>query len=189
MFKSFSLKEKERSNVSRFHSTASTARSPGQLPTSTGFSGRSTFSCTVQPQASKDKYTHLLAGDRGTQWLCLACHSDPLPPLTVEPAMSGFPRPGNPCSPRPLQGPRARGRGAHRRWTRVPPSAGGVSLPSPLLPSKTRAPRGPASPCASARNSPARPFSHLSTRSGVGCFRAPTLRVHTLPPTDAENGF
>lgn len=151
-----------------FHSTASTARSPAQLTTYTGFSGRSTFPCTVQPQASKDKYTPLPGRRQGTQWVPSALLSLSLRPCHSAPCPSNVRLPGarEPALPGLLQGREARGRGGQLRWTRVPPSARGVSLPSPLLlllPS-TRAARGQASPCASVRNSPARPFPLVHTK-------------------------
>lgn len=141
----------------------------------------------MQPQASKDKYNpppQPATGDTIGTLSFAQPVTHTLPPRTVDPAMSGFPQPGSLCSPGLLQG-----REGPRRPAQVDPrSALGVPLASPLVPS-THAARGPASPYASVRNSPARPFSTRPHEAALVASALPKLLVRTLPPTDAENGF
>lgn len=160
-----------------------------QLTSHIGLSKENMFSCTVQPKASKDKCTPL-AGDRGHNGyprFCLACHSDPATPhlgsrtdrlpTAREPVLHrATPGPRGPAyAPHSSAGPQrsALGAGSHYPAHSSLPPARLVAGPHLVLRSGTVRPA---------------PF-HLFTRSGVGCFRAPTLLIHTVPPTDAENGF
>lgn len=169
---------------------ASTARSPVQLTAYTGFRGRSTSSRTVQPQASKDKYNPPApAGDRGHNGypqLCSACHSDP---ATAHRGSSNvrLSAAREPVLP-PGYSRVARARGVQLRWTRVPPSARGVPLASPLVPS-TRAARGPASPCCLGPEQPGPPLSTRPHEAALVASAPPTLlsaRCRLLMPKTAS---
>jgi hypothetical protein len=114
-----------------------------------------------------------------------------LPRRTVDPAPRGFPQPGSPCSPglhQSREGPRPR-----RTAPRDPafrPRRGVSRCPAhSSLPSFH--PRGsrPGLTACFGPEPPGPPLSTCPHEAALVASSSPTLLVHTLPPTDAENGF